>query len=210
MKSTHIFLALCALISATGAAQGALLTTQISGNLMFEYIGGEAGPSLQEFGLGTPATGSTLADRNMVFQIDYRANATVFPSKVVSMGYFYAGSKLDFYNLSDWSGNLYGYSSRLSLSPTPSDLAVFSDTDNSLGFGGSIVRNLGIDSWVLYLDDAWSYSVDDDDNEMIIKVWVDQSAIPPKTMVPIPQAMWLLGSGLLGLMGIARMRQVVE
>lgn len=184
-----------------GITDASLITTTTSGDLMFEYLGGEAGPSLQEFGLGTPNINSALSQRNMIFQIDYR-NATVTPSVTVNKGYFVSGSQLSFYNLSDYNGNLYAFSSSLSGSPSSSDLSVFSDTNNSLGLGGSIVENIGFNNWVLHMDDAWSYMYDDDDNEMLIRVWVDQSASPPATPVPEPATMLLFGSGFAALAGI--------
>ena len=49
---------------------------------------------------------------------------------------------------------------------------------------------------ILHLDDAWSYEYDDD-NEMLIKVYVDSSASPPP--VSIPSAIRLLGSAFIGL-----------
>lgn len=188
-----IFVALILLI--VPSSHSSLITTTTSGNLMFEYLWGEAGPSLQEFGLGTPDTNSTPEQREVIFKINYRDNGTVAPASIVNMGYFYAGSSLDFYNLSDWQGPLYAFSSNLENSPTLSDLAVFQDTNNSLNLGGSIVKNLGVDVWELYLDDAWSYKYDDDDNEMVIRVWVDQSAGPPINPVPEPATIFLMGVG---------------
>lgn len=64
------------------------------------------------------------------------------------------------------------------------------------------MENIGFNNWVLHMDDAWSYMYDDDDNEMLIRVWVDQSASPPETPVPIPGTILLLGPGLAVLAGI--------
>jgi hypothetical protein len=47
---------------------------------------GEAGPSLQEFGIGTLGESSSLADRNMVFVVDYRLPPVLVP--IVNKGYF--------------------------------------------------------------------------------------------------------------------------
>lgn len=178
-------------------ANASLITTSASGNLMFEYLGGEAGASIQEFGLGTPAVGSSVGDRNTVFVIDYHNPPAPLP--LVNKGYFWSGSQLDFYNLSDWNGDLYAFSSGLMSAPTQADIAAFTDTDNSLHLGGSVVESVGDNQWILHLDDAWSYLVDDDDNEIIIKVWIDQSAEPPVS-VPEP-AMWamLVAASLAGL-----------
>lgn len=157
-----------------GQANASLITTSASGDLKFEYLGGEAGPSLQEFGIGTPAPDSLPIDRNSVWVIDYYHSPVPLP--IANKGYFLQGSQFDFYNLSNYNGNLFAFSSRLSNSPTQADLATFTDSDNSLRLGGGVVENIGDNAWILHLDDAWSYMYDDDDNEMIIKVWVDQSA----------------------------------
>ncbi|MER2540011.1 MAG: hypothetical protein ABTQ26_12290 [Azonexus sp.] len=172
-----------------GAAYASLITTTAPGDLMFEYLGGEAGPSLLEFGIGTPESSSSLADRNMVFVIDYYRSPT--PQPIVNNGYFGSGSQLDFYNLSNYNGNLFSFSSRLLSSPRNSDLATFTDTDNSLRLGGSVVESIGSNMWILHLDDAWSYMYDDDDNEMLIKVW-----IAPTAGIPEPNTWLLLMAGL--------------
>ena len=95
---------------------------------------------------------------------------SVTPRARVDVGLVAAGTALDFYNLSDFAGVSWAFSSNLDSTPSPSDLEVFGDRDNSLGFGGSIVEILGVDHWILHLDDA--ASSDDDDNEMIIDVRV--------------------------------------
>ena len=196
------FISLSVLIM-TGQSHAAFITTSAAGNLMFEYLGGSAGPSLQEFGLGTPDIDSVVSERSMIFTINYRSNF-VTPSSIVNMGYFYSGSQLDFYNISDYNGNLYAFSSRIGSSPTLQDQAVFKDTDNSLRLGGSAVEVLGTNAWIFHLDDAWSYMYDDDDNEMLIKVYVDPSAVPPMIPIPEPAAALLFCIGLASVFWVKR------
>lgn len=173
------------LLAAASYANAALITTSKSGDLMFQYLWGEAGASIQEFGLDAGI-------RDTVFIIDY--NRPRPPFAVVSKGYRWAGSELDFYNLSDYAGDLFAFSRNINNSPTASDLSVFTDTDGSLRLGGSVVEAVGDNDWVLHLDDAWSYRFDDDDNEMVIRVWIDQTATAP---VPEPGTALLVGLGLL-------------
>lgn len=168
-------------VFASTSAQALLVTTQ-AGDLVFEVLSGEGAPSSQEFGLGTPSSSSVQTDRDVVFIINLSGGVTsVTPSPVVNKGFFPAGSILDFYNLSDFGGSQFAYSSALGGTPSASDLVTFYDADNSLGFGGSVVEQLGVDDWVLHLDDAASTCCDDDDNEMVIRVRV-VPASPPVTI----------------------------
>jgi len=166
---------------------------------MFEFISSSAGGQMSEFGLGTPSTLSTITDRDAIFVIN-TSNNTASPSKIVNKGYYWASSQLDFYNRDEFSNPFkWAFSSTLTTSPSFEDLEVFTDRNNNKGWGGSIIQTISTDSWRLYMDDA--SSVDDDDNDIVIKVWVDTNAIPP-ALVPIPGAVWLLGSGLAGLIGL--------
>jgi len=158
----------------------ALLVTTTPGDLIFEFLDGKGGTSTQEFGLGTPSTTSTIAERDVIFLVELVSEtvASVSPSSIVNFGFFPAGSVLDFYNVSSFGGTFFAFSSSLGGSPTARDLVVFTDTNNSLGFGGSAVETVGVDDWILHLDDAASISFDDDDNELIISVRVVPSAFP--------------------------------
>jgi hypothetical protein len=73
------------------SAHASLITTSAAGDLMFEYLGGEAGPSHQEFGIGTPSEDSSAADRNVVFVVDYTRPPVPVP--VVNKGYYPAGKR---------------------------------------------------------------------------------------------------------------------
>ncbi|MCP4568476.1 MAG: SUMF1/EgtB/PvdO family nonheme iron enzyme, partial [FCB group bacterium] len=161
-----------------------LLKTTTAGYLMFEYIQGSAGAQVMEFGLGTPKISSVEA-RDTVFSINnHHSPAVVTPSKIVNKGFHEAGTELDFYSISYWRDpEKVAYTSHLSSNPSPSDLVVFTDDDNSLGLDGKVAEKIGTDEWILHLDDAWSYPYDDDDNEMIIRVWVNSDLETPIEIV---------------------------
>ena len=186
-----LFCILLVLVSLPSCADAGIVTTTIDGNLIFEALEGHGATSNQEFGLGTPSTDS-LPQQRMIIFIIHLVNeeiSSVTPARIVNLGFFPAGSALDFYNFSDFGGPHWAFSSHLKLNPSQSDLEVFTDRDNSLGMNGSVVERIGVDHWILHLDDA--ASVDDDDNEMIIRVQV-QSVPEPFTVVLV-----LAGAGCL-------------
>jgi hypothetical protein len=170
---------------------GSLLTTTTDGHLVFEAIEGHGATSTQEFGLGTPAMDSTPSERQRIFTIHLvnEQIESVTPTPIVDMGFFPAGTALDFYNLSDFNGVHWAFSEHLGSNPSAPDLEVFADRDNSLGFGQSVVEILGVDEWILHLDDA--ASVDDDDNEMVIRVRVERVPEPSVLLLVV-----LAGPGL--------------
>lgn len=192
-RALVVLLASTILVAAPASA--GFLTTTASGHLIFEALDGSGGTSDQEFGLGTPDVNAPIADRQVIFTLHIVSGQLVSttPASVVDMGFFPAGSSLDFYNISSFGGPHYAFSSPLGANPSPSDLATFTDTDNSLGLGGSVVQSLGVDHWILNLDDAASFAYDDD-NELVIRVRVELSA-----GVPEPATIALFGLGLAAL-----------
>src|SRR5262245_4018112 len=188
------FLCACVVALATPAvSSGApLLVTSTSGELFFQVLEGHGATSNQEFGIGTPATNSLPSDRTIVFTIHLVNEnvGSVTPSAVVNMGFFSAGSALNFYNLSDFGGPHWAFSEHLGSSPSFADLEAFTDRNGSLGLGGSVVETLGTDDWILHLDDA--ASSDDDDNEMVIRIRVGSASVPEPSIV----ALLMIGCGL--------------
>lgn len=154
------------LLAFIGPANAAYLTPTTSGNLMLQYLWGEAGPSHQELGLYEPSTGET----RMALQIDY--TKPVQPIASANMGYHWAGVGIDFYERSDYMGELTAFSNGV----TQSALTAFRDVDNSIG---GAIEVIGANDWVLHLDDAWSFWFDDDDNDLVVRVWIDTTAPAP-------------------------------
>jgi hypothetical protein len=148
-----------------------------AGSISFELLEGHGATSLQEIGFGTPSESSTLAQRDVLYQVHLvNENVeSVNPSSIVNAGFFSSGVNLEFYQRSDFGGIHWAFSSRLGGMPTFSDLEVFTDRNGSLGLGGSAIQQISPTSWVFHFDDA--ASVDDDDNELVFKL----------TLTPVPE-----------------------
>jgi hypothetical protein len=84
------------------------------------------------------------------------------PARELEVGPVSAGSKLRVYlkRGNSWVFSDSGF--------TESSRETFSDRDNSLGGGGSIIEKTGSNTWVLHLDDVGSY--DDDDDDIFIQI----------------------------------------
>src|SRR5688572_137362 len=68
----------------------------------------------------------------------------------------------------------------------------FMDLDNSLGLGGSVVEQTGTNMYRLRLDDAASFTVDDDDDDVLINLRVEPGVVPEPVMAAGPGSLALL------------------
>jgi hypothetical protein len=145
--------------------------------------------------------GTPVADREIILtaHLVNEQLASVTPPSTVDMGYYAAGSTLDFYLFSSWGGGFWGYSSHLGGTPTAGDRETFLDINNSLPWGGNAIEVRGANDWVLHLDAPYSRVYDDDDNELLVRVFVDTNN-QQGSQIPEPTTLALLGLGL-GLVG---------
>jgi len=150
------------------------------GYLSVQFIGGEAG-GVTTFGLGTSPS-------NFVALLSGLPNT---PSSLspINVGFFASGTTIHFGMFTTFSGSS-GWA--FSNGTDQASLVAFSDIDNSLGLGGSIVQQTSNNTWVLHLDDALSYLVDDDDNDVLIRLTITSK---PVNTVPEPSTWVLLLSG---------------
>ncbi len=143
-----------------GAATGPFFTMPQSGQLFAKFDHGGAGAA-SEFGLGT-------SPANHVAYLTGLPNSPNTTGEVL-LGSFSAGQEIPFSMKTDFFGIYWAFSTDALTDPAVYQ-EVWTDRNNSLGFGGSAVQNLGNDQWLLWLDDA--ASGDDDDDDLVIRVRV--------------------------------------
>ena len=148
--------------------EGREFVMPFSGNLYFKQMGGEAGATTT-FGTGT--------SRGNFVPYYHDLPNSPNPTGEVLVGFFPAGTTIHlgmFTQLGDESGWAF------SDADDRASIVAFTDVDNSLGMGGSIIQQTGADTWLLHLDDALSYLYDDDDNDVLMQLRVaPSSAIAP-------------------------------
>jgi len=147
----------------TGA--DASFVVPFDGRLSLQAVGGEAASSGRaDFGLGTSPT-------NFVPVLTGLAPNT---SSEVVVGIFTTGDTIHFGMRATFAGNTaWGFSNG---SDQPS-LVAFSDMDNSLGMGGSILEEQDVQTWLLHLDYA-NLGYDDDDNDILVRIRLVPSVGP--------------------------------
>jgi len=165
------------LMISIGTANGDEFVMPVTGDLFLQQMGGEAG-GVTSFGLGTSPTNFTP------FYTGLPNNPN--PTGEVLVGMFNSGTTIHFGEFTVF-GSLSGFA--FSNGTDQASLVAFTDVDNSLGMGGSIIQRTGPQTWLLHLDDAESFRVDDDDNDVLMQVRV----------APVPELTTLLSlpSGIL-------------
>jgi hypothetical protein len=160
----------CMLLAVT-LAQGQTIQEFVmpsSGYLSIQCIGGSAG-GVTTFGLGTSPS-------NFVPLLFGLPNSRPSASVPIMAGFFSAGTTIHMGMYTTFAGDS-GWA--FSNGTDQASIVAFSDIDNSLGLGGSIIQQIGSNTWVLHLDDALSYKYDDDDNDVLIvlRIWPKVSGL---------------------------------
>ena len=132
----------------------------VSGQLYLQQKGGSAG-AVTTFGLGT-------SPANFVPYYTGLPNDPN-PTGEVSVGSFTAGTTIHF-GMFTQLGSETGWA--FSNGTDQASIVAFTDVDDSLGMGGSIIQQTSANTWLLHLDDALSYLFDDDDNDVLIQLRV--------------------------------------
>lgn len=150
-----------------------------SGYVSLQFIGGSAAATTT-FGLGTDPS-----DFDPLLGGLPNAPSSTSP---VDVGFFSQGTTIHMGMYTTW-GDLSGWA--FSDWTDEASIVAFSDTHDSLGLGGSIIEQTGPDTWVFNLDDALSYLVDDDNNDLLIELQIS----PAVSSTPEPGSAVLLLSG---------------
>jgi hypothetical protein len=145
---------------ATQSAEADEFVMPFTGDLYLQQMGGSAG-GVTTFGLGTSPS-------NFVPYYTGLPN-NPSPTGEVFVGLFNGGTTIHFGEFTTFAGQS-GYA--FSNDTDQASIIAFSDVDNSLGMGGSIIQRTGPNTWLLHLDDALSYLYDDDDNDVLMQVRV--------------------------------------
>lgn len=180
----------------SGSAKADSFVMPTDGYLFLQQVGGNAAATTT-FGLGTS-------------QNDFLPIYTGLPNKPsptgsVLVGFFVQGTVIDFAMFTTFSGaSGWAFSS----GTDTASLFAFSDIDNSLGLGGSIIQQTGTNRWVLHLDDALSFGFDDDDNDVLMGLRVSKhlSSVPE----PTTSLLFLSGVGVVAWKARRRRRALHE
>ena len=122
-------------------------------DIYVKSLGGGAGAN-SEFGLGTTS-------ENFVPVLSGLPNNPSTNSEVF-LGSFNPDQPIPLAVLTNWNGQ--SFFATIGSTDMASQI-VFSDLDNSLGFGGNTFELLDTNIFLAHLDDAASFTVDDDDED---------------------------------------------
>jgi hypothetical protein len=153
--------------------------------LYLQELGGSAGATT-EFGIGSSIQNHTP------YLTGLPNNPQ--PTTEVKVGFFAAGTSVDFYQMTSFGGTFWAFSNLYSTDV--GSFIAFWDPDHDFSPTGNVVVQTSPTTWVLHLDDAASFNFDDDDNDVLVQVRLAPTAPP---FVPEPSTLSLLGVGAAGL-----------
>lgn len=140
-------------------AQSNFFTVPYNATLYLSPLPSSAG-AVTEFGLGTSSNNAVPVFTGLPFN--------PVPDHEVQIGFVAQGTSLNFFEYTVW-GSQSGWACSDDTN-SPASRCAFMDTDNSLGWGGSVVQQTSPTTWTLHLDDALSYLADDNDADVLIQV----------------------------------------
>lgn len=138
-------------------------------DIYVKSLGGGAGAN-SEFGLGTTS-------ENFVPVLSGLPNNPSTNSEVF-LGSFNPDQPIPLAVLTNWNGQ--SFFATIGSTDIASKI-VFSDLDNSLGFGGNTFELLDTNIFLAHLDDAASFTVDDDDDDVLVQIRVASKRTTPES-----------------------------
>jgi hypothetical protein len=147
--------ALASLLASAEAARAESFIPPYSGNLYVRCIGGSAGATSQ-LGVGS-------APNNFVPYLNGLPQAC--PDSEVLVGPVTAGQPVEFGLSTSWLGQMYW---AFSFNTDQASQVAFNDVCNSLGMNGKIIQRTGPNTWVMYLNDAAHYTIEQCEAKNII------------------------------------------
>lgn len=153
----------------------------VAGTLYLKCVGGSAG-AISQFGIGaSPST----------FVSYLSALPRACPTTEVAAERVSAGQSVPFGIQTWWSDQSYW---AFSTSNDPGSLVSFTDVNNSLGWGGSILQAVGTNIWVLHLNDAAHYTLSSGEaNNILVQIRLQPSGPPRPTGPAGPGVVSVLG-----------------
>ncbi len=129
-----------------------------SGDVYLLQMGGSAAATTT-FGVGTSPSDFTPYYTGLPNDPD--------PTSEVFIGHYTQGTTLNF-GMYTTFGEQAGWA--FSVDNDIASVVSFTDINDSLGMGGSIIQQTGQYTWLLHLDDALSYLYDDDDDDVLMQI----------------------------------------
>ena len=107
--------------------------------------------------------------------------------------------------------NVGDFGSYLTLTSTDNDLESLTLSGTTFFFGISQDGGTSWSPWLFALTegstDVWNFDFDNNGVGSTDLIMVDIAPVGPPQEIPVPAAIWLFGSGLLGMIGLARRRK---
>lgn len=146
---------------------GAVFVAPSTGSLYLKCVGGSAGATSQ-FGIGSSPS---------AFVSYLSSLPQSCPTTEISAGNVTAQQIVPFGIETSWGGQTYW---AFSTGTDQGSIVSFTDVNNSLGMGGSVIQSTGTNTWVLHLNDAAHYTLSTSEaNNILIQVRLQPTAASP-------------------------------
>ena len=162
------------LVVGCGSLRAGNFVSPSTGTLYIQCVGGSAGAT-SEFGIGT-------SQANFVPYLTGLPAAC--PDKEVSVGTVSAGQTVQLGISTSWNSQTYW---AFSSGTDQGSIVAFTDVCNTLGMGGNNIQQTSTTTWIMHLNDAAHYTVDQcEANNILIQLRLATTSSDPSTPQPVP------------------------